>query len=377
MDIDPGAPLAAPSPGGTVRAAYAALRRDPIMSEARKRRNAHGLALLGADFAVYIGCVLIAISPLPLPLCLFASIWAGLFTGAIFVIGHDACHQSLTSSRFLNPWIGRLAFLPSAHAMSLWVLGHNQIHHRFTNLKGRDYVWEPMSLDEYRRAPLLRRWVYRLYRGPLGAFPYYLVEMWWKKNFLPIAPEARRHWRRHVFDSAFILLAQAALIAAIAWGGSLLAPDRPLWATLGLGWLLPFLVWNGLMGLVIYAHHTHPEIAWFEDPSVWKRFNTSVAGTVHARLPQPLHALSNNIMEHNAHHADPSIPLYSLRPLQGRMRSSFPGIPFLQLTPASYLRTLSCCKLFDFTQNRWVDFAGVATGPRLRADQAAQHETGI
>lgn len=358
-----------------MRAAYAALRRDPIMSEARKRRNALGLALLGADFAVYIGCVLIAISPLPLPLCLFASIWAGLFTGAIFVIGHDACHQSLTSSRILNRWIGRLAFLPSAHAMSLWVLGHNQIHHRFTNLKGRDYVWEPMSPDEYRRAPLLRRWVYRLYRGPLGAFPYYLVEMWWKKNFLPIAPEARRHWRRHVFDSAFILLAQAALIAAIGWGGSLLAPDRPLWATLGLGWLLPFLVWNGLMGLVIYAHHTHPEIAWFEDPSVWKRFNTSIAGTVHARLPQPLHALSNNIMEHNAHHADPSIPLYSLRPLQARMRSSFPGIPFLQLTPASYLRTLRCCKLFDFTQHRWVDFAGVATGPRLRADQAAQEDT--
>ena len=81
MDIDPGAPMTAPSPGGTMRAAYAALRRDPIMSEARKRRNALGLALLGADFAVYIGCVLIAISPLPLPLCLFASIWAGLFTG--------------------------------------------------------------------------------------------------------------------------------------------------------------------------------------------------------------------------------------------------------------------------------------------------------
>jgi hypothetical protein len=87
-------------------------------------------------------------------------------------------------------------------------------------------------------------------------------------------------------------------------------------------------------------------------------------------------------MEHNAHHADPSIPLIRSA-LQARMRSSFPGIPFLQLTPASYLRTLRCCKLFDFTQNRWVDFAGVATGPRLRADQAAQedtaaqHETGI
>src|SRR5689334_25432109 len=38
---------------------------------------------------------------------------AGFVTGRLFIIGHDACHQSLTPHRRLNHWLGRIAFLPS------------------------------------------------------------------------------------------------------------------------------------------------------------------------------------------------------------------------------------------------------------------------
>jgi omega-6 fatty acid desaturase (delta-12 desaturase) len=45
---------------------------------------------------------------------LLSGLAAGFVTGRLFVIGHDACHQSLTPHRRLNKWIGRLAFcLPS------------------------------------------------------------------------------------------------------------------------------------------------------------------------------------------------------------------------------------------------------------------------
>src|SRR5438876_8273233 len=40
---------------------------------------------------------------------------SGLIVVMLFVVGHDACHQSFTSSRGLNGWIGRVAFLPSLH----------------------------------------------------------------------------------------------------------------------------------------------------------------------------------------------------------------------------------------------------------------------
>ena len=38
---------------------------------------------------------------------------AGFVIGRLFIIGHDACHQSLTPNRELNKVLGRIAFLPS------------------------------------------------------------------------------------------------------------------------------------------------------------------------------------------------------------------------------------------------------------------------
>src|SRR5438552_894289 len=71
------------------------------------------------------------------------SLVCGLVVAIFFVVGHDACHQSFTDSQSLNHLLGRLAFLPSLHPYSLWDIGHNRVHHRFNNIRGKDYVWEP------------------------------------------------------------------------------------------------------------------------------------------------------------------------------------------------------------------------------------------
>ena len=44
---------------------------------------------------------------------------AGFVTGRIFILGHDACHQSFTAHRTLNKVLGRIAFLPSLTPYSL------------------------------------------------------------------------------------------------------------------------------------------------------------------------------------------------------------------------------------------------------------------
>ena len=157
--------------------------------------------------------------------------------------------------------------------------------------------------------------------------PYYLIEIWWKKNFLPIAPEARANWRSHVFDSAFVVAAGALHVWAIVAIGRAWTPDRSVWLVLLAAWLVPFLAWNWLIGLIIYVHHTHPLVPWFEREDEWNYLASQVLGAVHVRLPRPWNWLDNNIMEHNAHHALPIIPLYSLRPLQApEIGSSLPGI---------------------------------------------------
>ena len=78
-----------------------------------------------------------------------AGLACGFVIGRLFIIGHDACHQSLTPHRRLNKWLGRIAFLPSLTPYSLWDMGHNTVHHGFTNLKGVDFVWAPLTQAEY------------------------------------------------------------------------------------------------------------------------------------------------------------------------------------------------------------------------------------
>ena len=117
----------------------------------------------------------------------------------------------------------------------------------------------------------MRRWLYRLYRSRLGSLPYYAIEMWWKKNFLPIAPEARGDWREHAFDSAFVVVAGALHIWAIVVIAGVWTPERSAWLAIVAAWLAPFLVWNWFMGVVIYAHHTHPLVPWFERANLARR----------------------------------------------------------------------------------------------------------
>ena len=50
---------------------------------------------------------------------LLCAVAAGFMIGRLFIIGHDACHQSLTPHRGLNKWVGRIAFLPSLTTYSL------------------------------------------------------------------------------------------------------------------------------------------------------------------------------------------------------------------------------------------------------------------
>lgn len=341
-----------------------------------RRSTVRGVAVFLGNAGLYAGATAAALAPLPWALNLVLAICAGVFIGTLFTVGHDASHQSLTPYRTLNIWLARLAFLPALHSASLWDLSHNRIHHRFTNLRGWDYVWEPMSPEDYRTASRARRILYRLYRSPLGPLPYYAIEMWWKRHFLPISAEARRQGRRHAFDTVFLFTAYPLLVGAIVASGAALAPDRPLWLTAVWGWIVPYAVWNWLMGFVIYAHHTHPAVAWIAGRDAWTSYRGHVLGTVHARLPPPLHAVANNIMEHTAHHVMPGIPLYRLRDAQARLRERVPEVVFSPLM-RDYLRTVAACKLFDYEKRQWQDFDGRPTGPVIPRDGGAVIEPAL
>ena len=57
---------------------------------------------------------------MPLLLKPIASIFVYAALVRLFLLGHDACHGALTSSRQLNEWLARLVFLPTMTSLLLF-----------------------------------------------------------------------------------------------------------------------------------------------------------------------------------------------------------------------------------------------------------------
>lgn len=272
----------------------------------------------------------------------------------LFVIGHDACHQALTGNPKLNEFIGRAAFLVSLTPYSLWRVGHNVVHHGFNNLRGRDFIWEPKEVREYLAQPRWRRAVERLYRSALGPAPYYFVEIWWKRLFFPNRRQMPSVRAEFILDSFLVALAASIWIAVIH--GYTLSHERAFAQALLAGFLGPFLVWNWTIGVVVYLHHTHPDLRWYGNRREWQRDLAQISATAHIIMPKPLGAALHYIMEHPAHHLNATIPLYNLAAAQRRLQAMGARFTSTRLTVRHYLRCVRSCKLYDYREKRWLEF---------------------
>jgi omega-6 fatty acid desaturase (delta-12 desaturase) len=277
----------------------------------------------------------------------------------LFLVGHDACHGSYFSNGRLNAIAGRIAFLPSLTAYSLWETGHNTAHHGFNNLKGRDQVWAPFSKGEFDALPPVRRALERWYRSGLGWGAYYLVEMWWKKLFFASTKEIGSSRPRYRYDSLLVTLFAVAWVAVVAQASRMTGQSFALLVTLAV--IVPFLVWNGVIGFVVFLHHTSPRIAWFSNRQEWQRNRAYLTSTACVRFPFGLDRLLHNIMEHNAHHLNPGIPMFTLRAAQQVLRDKFPDLCDYVITWRSYMDVVRRCKLYDFANHQWLDFNGNVT----------------
>ncbi len=318
------------------------------------------LALVALDlvlFCALLGATVLLRTP---TLQLLAGAACGLVIGRLFILGHDACHQSLTRHRRLNRWVGRLVFLPSLTPYSLWEVGHNVVHHGYTNLRGFDFVWQPRSLEEFRALPRGRQWLERIYRSGWAPWLYYLVEIWWARLLFP--NRANMPTRRAVFvgDGLMVSAFAIAWIAGLCVAASATGQSAT-WLVVA-GFIVPLLFWNGLIGFVVYVHHTHPGVAWYEDKKAWAAAQPFVSTTVHLTFRSVMGGMLHNIMEHTAHHVDMGVPLYRLPEAQARLERELTGHIVVQ--PFSwrwYRDTARRCKLYDFTARHWIDFNGHPT----------------
>ena len=309
------------------------------------------LFALGSACAVYAGSVW------------FKLVGSALITAAIvrlFLIGHDACHGSFFANKTLNNVIGRIAFMPSMTAFSLWDVGHNVAHHGFNNLKGRDQVWAPFSKAEFDQLPLRRRLLERLYRSGFGCGAYYLLELWWKKLYFASKREIGSTRTKYKLDSVLVTIGGAVWLSTIALAA--VATHQAIWLLLLTAVVVPFLIWNGIMGFVVFVHHTHPTIPWFQKRQEWQRCRAYLTATANVRLPFGVDRLMHNIMEHNAHHVNPRIPMFHLRRAQQLLLDRCTGeVQAYRLCWRSYMDCVKRCKLYDFSNHAWLDFGGGVT----------------
>lgn len=340
--------LATAGEGWSLASVKAAVRGGTDQRSAPK-----GLLILVADLGVYVA-LLAGILVLPVGYAALCSLALGLSIALLFIIAHDACHGSFTPVPWLNTLIARVCFLPSLFPLSPWEYGHNQVHHGWTNLREKDYVWRPLSLDDYRRLPAWRRLLERSYRSLPGVALYSIVEIWWKRMIVLGKAERRRLSRveRRV-DRALVCTYGCALVGFTASFGV---------SAVILAVLVPWLVFHWLFATVTLLHHTHPRARWCKTQAEWSFLAAQVRNTVHLRFPKLVDRLLHNITVHGAHHVDPKVPLYALPAAQTRLLESV-GDEVIEheWSLRSQLEVLRTCRLYDYDKHLWMDFDGRPT----------------
>jgi omega-6 fatty acid desaturase (delta-12 desaturase) len=284
--------------------------------------------------------------------------------GSLFVISHDAGHHSLVPARWLNRVIGRLAMLPEFHPYASWLHAHNTLHHGGTCLKGMHPDFAPLAKDEFDGLPPWRQRLERIYRSPLGVGLAYTIDFYGRYLLFPSrshAPVSRARFERDrllvVAFFAFELWLAYRLIEGTDFGRLGLAGAAIIV-------LVPWVLWMYFMGVVSFIQHTHPGSAWYDDPAEWEFHHAQLRSSTHMVLPGRLGVFLHNILDHPAHHIDPTIPLYELAESQALLEEQAPEHSLVvPLTVAEYFRICRLCKLYDYRRHCWLDFDGGPTTP--------------
>ncbi len=285
---------------------------------------------------------------------------AALAVTGLFILAHDAAHGALFKSRGLCYGVGQLLMLPALHVYEAWVLGHNRIHHGHTVREGVDFVWHPLTRDQYDSLSPLRKLRHRIEWSWMGAGLYYLREVWWEKmiRFTPPEKLARAINRDWWIVVIFFGTATAGLGMAGYLHYGTLAGGVWMWTKL---LLTPWLLFNYAIGITVHLHHIAEDIPW-QPRHQWTKFKGQVEGTTLYKAPRGLDLFCHHIFLHVPHHVDMRIPFYGLPAAGEAIKNRFGDVVReRKLRLSSYLRTVRRCKLYDFERKIWSTYRGRGT----------------
>lgn len=242
--------------------------------------------------------------------------------------------------------------------------------------RGKDPVYCPRTVSEFRALSPLQQRLERIYRSWLGILPLYLCTIWWPLEIRPNATH-RAHIEKRgtfLFDRSLVFafpFVQAGVMIGIVTVRGMNALDTAVVCLLASS--VPFLAFSWLIGFATFQHHTHPRVLWYRDEQEWNFFRAQVQSTVHVEFPRWLDRLLNNIMQHTAHHVDTRVPLYHLTDAQSAIEDAFgeENVITEQFSFAGMSETFRICQLYDYDAHCWLSFEGQpTTAPRSLATEA-------
>jgi omega-6 fatty acid desaturase (delta-12 desaturase) len=256
----------------------------------------------------------------------------------LYVLQHDTGHHSLFETRAQNELAGHVLSPFTFAPFEVMKQNHNLHHANVGNLEHRETgEIHTMTVEEWNRAGLLERVLYRLYRNPfvlvpLGAAFTYFVRYRWPKNTVEFG----------VFP---VLLHNIAIIALL-YGLYLLAGTEGLWIWLGFSFL------GGMIGVfLVYLQHNFEDTYWDRRPDLDPR-DAALQGSSCLDFGWFFDFAVANITLHDIHHYNARIPCYRLRQCHHNMPEH---MALRRIKFREAIRALGL-KLWDEKQKRLVPF---------------------
>jgi acyl-lipid omega-6 desaturase (Delta-12 desaturase) len=303
----------------------------------------------------FAGLALVFLSP-HATVKIAGGILSGAATAMMFVWAHDAAHGALFKNSKLAEVLGTLAMLPSLNIYRMWSYGHNKVHHGFTSFSPIDWIWRPLTPKAYRELSTFQRVLYRIERSIFTCAFHYLRRIWWSQ-MLFFNPGKDKQQRTYYRRGKFMVLAYGLLASLMAYlfAGGIMGVISAV--------IIPFIVFNYFISMIVYLHHTHPKIPFFDLKKEWSHAVGALYCSTIIHCSKLSGALLHNIMTHIPHHLDTRIPFYHLPEAYQALKEKY-GEYFHEYTfKWRYVFNIfKACKLYDFENKVWMTF-----------DEAEQH----
>lgn len=297
----------------------------------------------------------------------FDSIWlkivGGLVAGSGLVnlgsLSHEAAHRSMVKSRLGNKVIAVVTLTMLLFNYRLWIYDHHVLHHGRTNVKHNNFL-SPLTLEEFRALPPLRRALYRAYHSPLvlGIPLYFMLERWPTVHYFPGKWLPAKFRKSALGYTALITAWLAALLSALVLVPS--ARGESVAVALLLGFVVPYMIWFTVFSMTAFLQHTNPRLRWYRDVSSMATPPESLS--VQVGFPALLNHITHYVLEHPVHHLHAMVPHYRLKEAQAVLGGLVgPAVITMQFNLPNTLDVLRRCRLYDYELHAWTDFEGNVT----------------